>query len=110
MRYLLRLEDGKSWEDVNQHVFNNRKFAVLPDGSRRYNDDFIQVLETGHILINGLVSVEELGKICRLLSINLPNHAYAPIVKEPESVEIHKGRQKYLHQLKTNENWVRKAA
>ena len=111
MRFFVRTtENDTIWEEVNEHIFHNRKFAIRADGQPRYSEDFIQIHKNGQISIEGIISAEELGKICRLLSVSVPTGSFTPITQEPESVEIHKGRSKYLHHIPTNQNWYRKAA
>lgn len=109
MKHFVKTVAGK-WEEVTEHVFKNRKFVISDNGDGpRYGENFI-VQDGSSVQFNGTVDAQELGQICRFLSVTIPTGSFqGGLVTAPAMVRIHKGPSKVLHVLATGENWKKAA-
>ena len=88
------VSNGKLWDEVDKHIYDNHKFVVNPDGSRRYGDSRFSV-------INGVADLSQLsnlnptqlGIICRILSVVVPSGAFHNAM--PDGLIVSRGRSKY---------------
>jgi len=114
MRYFLEtLEDGipsGRVEEVNQHIFENRKYATHIDGeTSRYSGNHF-VVDGGELTINwSNASPRVLADMTRLCGVSVSANSVTRFCMEPESVVLKKGRGKpVLHNLTNGTQWQMK--
>lgn len=104
-RFFCKISDGK-WEEVSQFVFENRKNVIIKDdGKPRYCDSAISQIGN-QVTITGPMTTDELGKMCRYMSVVVPCGAYVPIVTEPEYVMMkNRGGTIIMHHVESGEDF-----
>jgi hypothetical protein len=109
-RFFCKTTSGK-WEEVTPYVYANRKHALNDDGTvARYSDVSIAV-NNGTVQFNGTITVEEIGRVCRFLSVTIPQGQFAAEQRcyEPATIKFLKGKSVTLHVLATGENYKKAA-
>jgi hypothetical protein len=107
MNYYCRTVAGV-WEEVTWHVFQLRHDVLNEDNTPRYEDSFILV-DGGEITIKGIFAAQELPKIMRFLGISAYTGNQGPLVVQPETLKIKKGRRIVLHLVRSGEDFIPKA-
>lgn len=108
-RFFVKTTTGK-WEEVSSYVYDNRKHARNDEGTAERYSDVSIAIQDGHISFSGSIPLEDMGKMCRFLSVSIPNNAFnSPLVHEPEAIKFQKGKSIILHMVKTGENYKKAA-
>lgn len=102
--YFLKTTAG-NFEEVNEYVYKNQKFAVNENQEPRYTGLSVTKLN-GEIKISGPVTHNELGIIARLLAVSPPTGSSPNgFARTPEAVEFKKGNSHTLYHQATNKVW-----
>lgn len=103
-------EPGR-FEQVNQFVFDSRKFALNNEGEQRYTDHYIIVHDDGSVEMNFRGDAKVVGVICRMLGQQPPTNASSVrgFYDEPTHVRFRRGNSRFLYDLETGERWKRAA-
>ncbi|RDJ35704.1 MAG: hypothetical protein DWQ19_12870 [Crenarchaeota archaeon] len=104
--YLLQLAASPHrFEQVDQFIFDNRKFVVDDEGNPRYTENYA-VRDGGKVTIHMTnIDGQMVGGIDRILGFN-GNLGQA---SEPTHVHIHKGRSRWLYEVATGSKYKKAA-
>ncbi len=104
-KFLLQLAGNElKFDVVDQHVFDNRKFAVDTKGEPRYTENYA-VVDGNNLRISFNGNSSCLGGINRILGLN-GNLGQSD---EPTHVRFSKGRSKWIYEIATGEKWKKAA-
>jgi len=104
-KFLLQLASSElKFELVDQHIFDNRKFAVDVDGQPRYANNYA-LLDGNELKIHFEGNAQCLGGLNRMLGLN-GNLGQA---NEPTHVRFNKGRSQWIYEVETGEKWKKAA-
>jgi hypothetical protein len=102
-RFLLQTAaNDLKFELVDQHIFDNRKFAIDGDGNPRYSENYA-VSEGNRVEIHFEGNSQCLGGIARMLNVS-GNLGQAD---EPTHVRFARGRSVWIYEVETGERWKR---
>ena len=108
-KYFLQLwSDLNKFENVDQHVFDNRKFALDDNGEPRYTENWFSVDNNNVEIHCAEICTGLIAGINRMLGNSVTAQGVGKY-DEPDCVNFRKGRSEYLYQCGTQTKWKKAA-
>jgi hypothetical protein len=109
MKYFIQLvESNLKFECVDQHVFDNRNFALADDGGPRYTANWFSSIPGSVDIHCDNLSPGLIAGINRMVG-NPTTQQGLGTFTEPDSVSFRRGRGEYLYKLTDQTKWKRAA-
>ena len=98
--YYCQLALGNKWEKVDRFTFNNAQRALTREGFDRYSGSKVKV-EDGLIEISGILTVQELAAITRLVGAEgkAPLSLGQGFVVEPDYIKFSTPKGSKIHEV-----------
>ncbi len=106
--FLQLTTDENKFENVDQHVFDNRRFALATDGQPRYTENYFTFNGQNVEIHCENISALMIAGISRMLGNGL-NAAGVGRYDEPDCINFRKGRSEYLYQIEAGTKWKKAA-
>jgi hypothetical protein len=104
--YFLQRITDEAFEEVDEFVFTNFKYAVQ-NNQERYNGNRL-IVENGKTTLSlQEVNVKTMTAVARLAGVQDVGRV-TNFVAPVETVELHLPRQSILHNVKTGDQWVKR--
>jgi hypothetical protein len=95
-----RADNSDKFDEVDEFIFKNRKFAILEDGSPRYTANWATQDKGGNCTLNLVgVNVNQLAVVMRLCGGKITDRTEP--VNVPDMIKFHRGNSTYYYQAST---------